>query len=236
LPWNHSPHPAHTKGLGRILRCMEPGLGGGGGEPRWQYTILWRYGPLMLVIVGLLAMGFGAAGVAGASESVTLVTLGFISLVSGVVLPRIDGKFTAGPSGLSADMVPVHQLDRSRYVISGPAISGREPPPPDSDEQQSTAQRELIKLGDVWDALEAAGVRPLEAASGSAYFGLPDGRLLRIPNRSFFDSGIASDELLSVLESWGIRPQASGNYPHPPNMHSSQQNTHWGSILHAPRG
>src|SRR6266571_5650932 len=93
-----------------LLRMQNPAVPGVG-EPRWEYKILWRYGALLLTAVGLLAMGFGAAGVCGTAISVTLLPLGFICLVAGVVLPRIEGKFTAGPSGLSAEILAVHQLD-----------------------------------------------------------------------------------------------------------------------------
>jgi hypothetical protein len=75
-----------------------------------------------------------------------------------------------------------------------------------------------ITLGDVWDALEAAGIRPHAAGMGTAFFNLPDGRTLKMPNRSFFDHGIASDELLEVVASWGVRPTAGGGYQPPPEV------------------
>ena len=59
------------------------------GEARWEYRILWRYGALFLVVVGLLAMGFGASDLAGTAISLTLLPVGFVCLVAGVVLPRI---------------------------------------------------------------------------------------------------------------------------------------------------
>ena len=72
-----------------------------------------------------------------------------------------------------------------------------------------------ITVGDVWDALEVVGIRPEGVGLGSAYFRLPDDRLLKFPNRGFFDHGIASDELLAVFASWGACPTASGRYPMP---------------------
>ena len=73
-------------------------------------------------------------------------------------------------------------------------------------------------LGDVWDALEAAGIRPHAAGMGTAIFNLPDGRTLKMPNRSFFDHGIASSELLEIVASFGVRPAASGKYHAPPEV------------------
>jgi hypothetical protein len=29
---------------------------------RWEYKIIFRYGALLLIVVGLLAIGFGASG------------------------------------------------------------------------------------------------------------------------------------------------------------------------------
>lgn len=182
--------------------------GQGDGEPRWEYRILWRYGALLLVAVGLAAMAVAATGVCGTAISVTLLPLGFVSLVAGVVLPRIEGKFTAGPSGLSAEVMAVHRLDQARWVASGPALS------PEGS-SLTTSEEPQITLGDVWDALGAAGLAPAQGALGTAYFSLADGRYLGIPNKGFFDHGIASDELLDVLGSWGVRPTASGRYPMP---------------------
>jgi hypothetical protein len=155
--------------------------------------------------------------VCGTAISLTLLPLGFVSLVAGVVLPRIEGKFTAGPSGLSAEVMAVHRLDR--YVISGPALATDESSPllsngvkPGTDAERLESQ---VTLGDVWDALDSAGLQAHQAALGTAYFALSDGRHLGMPNRGFLDHGIASDQLLDVLVSWGVRPTASGRYPMP---------------------
>lgn len=168
----------------------------------WQYRVLLHYGALLLAIVGLLAMGFGAAGIVGTVISAVLLPIGFICLVAGVVLPRIEGSFTAGPSGLSANLRPISP----RYTASGPALEVG---------AGVTATADPITLGDVWDALAAAGFRPYAAGMGHAYLQLPDGRSLSIPNRRFYDHGIASDELLAVIASWGVHPVASGKYPTP---------------------
>jgi hypothetical protein len=74
-----------------------------------------------------------------------------------------------------------------------------------------------VTVGDVWDALESAGLRPHQGALGTAYFALSDDRHVGIPNRGFFDHGIASDEILALMASWGVRPTESGAYPMPPN-------------------
>ena len=50
-------------------------------------------------------LGVGISGVAGVPISVALLPLGLVSLIAGVVLPRIEGKFTASGSGVSADLL-----------------------------------------------------------------------------------------------------------------------------------
>jgi hypothetical protein len=72
-----------------------------------------------------------------------------------------------------------------------------------------------IAVGDVWDALDAAGIHPEGVGLGSAHFRVDDGHLLKFPNRGFFDHGIASTELLAIFASWGARATASGKYPVP---------------------
>ena len=46
-------------------------------EARWEYRITWRYGALLLIAVGLLAMGFGASGLCTTAISAILVPIGF---------------------------------------------------------------------------------------------------------------------------------------------------------------
>ena len=67
------------------------------GEARWEYRILWRYGPLGLVVAGAALLAIGASGLCATAVSVTLLPIGLVCLVAGVVLPRIEGNFTAGP-------------------------------------------------------------------------------------------------------------------------------------------
>jgi hypothetical protein len=200
--------------------------------PRWEYVILWRYGALLLVLVGLLMMGFGASGLCATAIGVTLLPIGFVSLVAGVVLPRIEGRFTAGPSGLSAEIFPVHQLDRPRYVISGPALAPDTPHATDAGEANATRDRPTI--GDVWDAIDAAGLRADFAGMGHAYFRLRGNRHLDMPNRGFLDWGTASDDLLAVIETWGIQPVASGRYPVPPNVEADFAGRYVGFLKEIP--
>jgi hypothetical protein len=207
-------------------------------DPRWEYKILWRYGPLLLVAAGLLAMGFGAAGVSSTAISLTLLPIGFVCLVAGIVLPRIEGKFTASPSGLSAEMRAVHELDQPRYVASGPVIAieaadTADVSRADAGEPTEPAARR-ITIGDVWDALDAAGLRPDGAGLGHAYFRLRGDRHLEMPNRGFLDWGTASNDLLAILQTWGIRPVASGKYPTRPDVTSDYARRHWGSLQDIP--
>ena len=188
-------------------------------DPRWEYKILWRYGAIVLVFVSLLAMGFGAADAVNTAISVTLLPIGFVCLLAGVALPRIEGKFTAGPTGMSADIIAVHQLDRPRYILSGPAFAIEQPDAVPSCELKAPdlmpPRAGLVRLGDVWEALDAVGLRPEAAGMGHAYFTLADGRRLSIPNKTFLDHGVASDDLLAVLATLGVQLTASGRYPTP---------------------
>jgi hypothetical protein len=191
----------------------------GQADPRWQYKILWRYGALLLVGVGLTTVAVAIAGVGNTAVSVTLLPIGFVSLVAGVVLPRIDGRFTAGPSGLSAEMFAVHELDRQpRFYASGPAVDGTARLSPASVATSDATTSPRVTIGDVWDALDRAGVRLDNAGMGHAYFSLRGDRLLDMPNQGFMDWATASGDLLAVLDTWGIRPIASGKYPVPSNV------------------
>jgi hypothetical protein len=141
---------------------------------RRQYVILWRYGALAPVLVGLAMLGFGASGMQGEPISVTFISLGFLSVVAGVVLPRIEGKFSAGGSGVAAELLAVHKIDFLRYNASAPvlrelsatetrvAIESGHPPNP-------------IKPGDVSDALEANGYKVTSAATGKRNLEGPHG-------------------------------------------------------------
>ena len=199
--------------------------------------ILWRYGALLLVIAGLLAMGFGAAGVCGTAISLSLLPLGFVGLVAGVVLPRIEGKFTAGPSGLTAEVLAVHELDQPRFMLSGPVLATETEHTADVDSAgtggATVPDTERITIGDVWDALAARGLRTDQGAAGHAYFHLRGDRHLDIPNRGIMDWGTASDELLAVLGMWGVQPSASGKYPVRPGVNPDYINQPAGYIRKA---
>jgi hypothetical protein len=74
-----------------------------------------------------------------------------------------------------------------------------------------------VTIGDVWEAIENCGFRPekYQAGMGHAYLEGPDGRWVELPNKSFMDWGLASEELLAILAAWGVQPVASGNYALP---------------------
>ena len=229
-----SRHPASSFRKSGALLCVivanDPNVGDHG--PRWEYVILWRYGALLLVVVGLLMIGFGASGLCGTAIGESLLPIGFVSLVAGVVLPRIEGRFSAGPTGLSAEMLAVHRLDRTRYVVSGPAFA-----PEVSDQADAgDADAALVgpTIGDVWDAIDAAGLRADGAGMGHAYFRLRGDRHLDMPNRGFLDWGTASDDLLAVIKTWGIEPVASGLYPVPQEIEASYARRHAGSLRDIP--
>jgi hypothetical protein len=172
-----------------------------------------------LVVVGLAMMGFGASGLSGVPISLTLLPLGFAALIAGVVLPRIEGKFTAGTAGVSAELLPVHKLDALTYVVTGRAVAAsrvdavvRPEAVAGTTEVPAPAQ---IKLGDIWDALEDAGFRVTQGAMGKRLLEGPEGRSIVLHARELLGWAIASDDLLAQVASWGIHPLASGKYPIP---------------------
>jgi hypothetical protein len=192
---------------------MQDASAPGRGDPRWEYRILWRYGPLGLVVAGAALLAIGASGLCATAVSVTLLPIGLVCLLAGVVLPRIEGVFTAGPQGISAPLLAVHKLDT--YTVTGPAVAAAQ--------AAALASGQPVLLGDVWDALEerldvADGFRDLGAATGRRYLEAPDGRTFELTNRGFLDWRPVSGDLLELLASWGVRPVASGRYPVPPHV------------------
>ena len=113
---------------------------------------------------------------------------------------------------------PISALTYSLWVLMHARRTGREIRAGDRERAAAPAESaSCVTVGDVWEALIALDVRPEGVGLGSAYFRLPDGRLLKFPNQQFFDHGIASDELLAVFASLGVQPSASGKYPMPPD-------------------
>src|SRR5215469_4491949 len=181
--------------------------------------------PLALLAIGLALLGIGASGIQGEAVSVTLIPVGFASAVAGVILPRTEGDFSFGGSGVKGHLAPIENIS---WGISTPAVVLKEVAVVDGTTAVEAAQPAgSITVGDIWDALDAAGVRDRGAAAlnnqatyqgvglGSAYFRLADGRMLKIPNRDFVDYGAVAPGLLALLVEWGIHPTASGKYPEP---------------------
>ena len=219
--------------LARILQRMDDASEPRSREPRWQYVVLWRYGSISLWLVGLTLLGLGIANVSGTAISVTLLPLGFILLIAGVILPRIEGKFTASPSGLSAEMLPVHALDPRTYVISGTAVATVEGRLAlEGAEGESIVEQ--IKLGDVHDALVAAGFQLKGAFTGKQLLEAPDGRRIMLHAIWGLGWAIASDELLAHVRAWGIDPVASGAYPVPPDVDPDYARRPYTGMLNPP--
>jgi hypothetical protein len=189
-------------------------------------VILWRYGALGLVVVGLAMMGFGASGAAGVAISLVLLPLGFASMIAGVVLPRIEGKFTAGSGGVSAELLAVHKLDSGTFTASAPALAPADLYVFDGDMAASVEDgrrtAEPVKLGDVWDALEQAGFRVTQGAHGKRVLVGPHERSIMLHDREILGWAMASRDLLAQLASWGVQPFASGKYPVPPGVDPSR--------------
>jgi hypothetical protein len=47
---------------------------------------------------------------------------------------------------------------------------------------------------------------------------------IKLPNQTFMDWGVASDELLAILESWGVHPVISRKYPPPDHANPDDLN------------
>lgn len=200
----------------------------GSEQSRWQYVILWRYGALGLAVVGLAMLGCGASGLRGTPISLSLMTFGFACLITGVILPRIEGKFTAGTSGVTAELLAVHQLDSLTYVASAPAVASPQRKALVSGENLTVdmeiPEPQPIKLGDVWDALEAAGFRHIPGSNGMNKAALvgPEGRAIALHVRHALGWAVASADLLTQLESWGIHPTPSSAYPFPVTVNAEK--------------
>src|SRR5262245_48389432 len=79
-------------------------------SPRWQYAVVWRYGPLGLVLLGLAMIAYAMAAERSDAATVSLLTLGLVSVVAGVVLPRIEGEVSAGGQGVAGKLLSVTPL------------------------------------------------------------------------------------------------------------------------------
>jgi hypothetical protein len=193
-------------------------------RPRWEYQITWLYGPLILVVVGLALLGFGASGVSGTSISVAMLPIGLACLLAGVALPRIEGSFTAGPQGITAQMRPVDAIET--FTVTGRAVTLMDNLVIEGDKArvivdtspEDVAGTRIPTLGDVWDALDQAGIVPTTVGLGHAHLEMPDSRTMSLPNRGFLDWRPASEDLLMILRTWGVQATVSGKYPVPPDL------------------
>jgi hypothetical protein len=193
---------------------------------RWEYEITWRYGPVILLLVGLAMLGAGISGICGTSISLTIIPVGFVCLVAGVALPRIQGRFTAGPQGISGEMRPWDE----RFYISGPAVAPKKDVVVEGPTAKvlieavpgSVVATQAPTLGDVWDALRQAGIRPEQSTMGYAHLRMPDGRVMSLPSPRMLDWRPASEDLLGILRSWDVHPVASGKYPAPSDLPSTK--------------
>jgi hypothetical protein len=243
LPGKRRPEwPGPSPGrCGSTLLRMADGSGSDHGDPRWEYKAVWRYGPISLIVIGAAVMAIGLSGLCATAVSGAALPVALVCLLAGVALPRTKGIFTAGPHGISSQVIAPHQIDV--YSVTGPAtaalpaIVGRGeialPKPAVTSEGTAAARGEgavtargevsagpPVMLGDVWDALEARigvpdGFRDLYTYQDNRYLEAPDGRTFGLANRGVLDWLPASGGLLELLGSWGVRPVASGRYPVP---------------------
>ena len=72
-------------------------------------------------------------------------------------------------------------------------------------------------VGDVWDALEAAGFTVTTVATGRRLLARPAERTIFLHGRELVGGLVAATSLTALLASWGITPAASGKYAPPPN-------------------
>jgi len=219
-----------------MLQAMEDGVADRP-SPRWEYRLVWRYGPLLLITLGMALLAIGLSGLCATAVSTAALPVGLILVISGAVLPRVEGKFTAGPHGVSGSMRGVGELD---YWIIGPAVQsgtagvtgvgaiqiptpaisgeGHVRSPDGGDGGGSSGQLpEAVALGDVREAVQAwtgvpGGFRLLGTGSGGTWFEAPDGSSFSLPSNNYYDYRPASAGLLDLLASWQIEPVASGKY------------------------
>ncbi len=113
---------------------MQDASAPGHGDPRWEYRILWRYGPLGLVVAGAALLAIGASGLCATAVSVTLLPIGLVCLLAGVVLPRIEGvsrpapRASPPPCWLSISSTPIPSRGRPwRLPRLRPSLPGSLP-------------------------------------------------------------------------------------------------------------
>ena len=71
-------------------------------------------------------------------------------------------------------------------------------------------------VGDIWDALEAAGFQVTKLATGRRLLVGSAGQAIFLHGQELVGGRVASVSLIAQLSSWGITPVASGKY-HPPH-------------------
>jgi hypothetical protein len=205
-------------------------------SPRWEYRLVWRYGPLLLIILGMALFAIGLSGLCATAVSTAALPVGLVLVLSGAVLPRVEGKFSAGPHGISATILG----SRAEYVVFGPPVTSAPagvtgvgaiqiPTPAVSGEGHvhSTDGGDggeiggqlpaPVALGDVREAVQArtgvpGGFRILGTGSGGTWFEAPDGRTFVLPSSNYYDYRPASADLLDLLASWQVEPVVSGKY------------------------
>jgi hypothetical protein len=174
---------------------------------RWQYLYLWRYGPLVLVVMGFLMIL--NAMLADRSDAVIIawLTLGLISVITGVILPRAEGDFRATSTGVAGSLLRVTELDvgTADFAVSGPAIAS-------AGLVERDDRAESILIGDVWEKLLRNNFEVVEGMLGSRALQDADGREVVLPALDAAGSREASPELLTTIRAWGIEPTASGRY------------------------
>jgi hypothetical protein len=181
---------------------------------RWQYAIVWRYGALLLILVGLGLIACALAGVTAVIPA-ALLPIGFAALVAGVVLPRVKGRFS-GPGKVGADLLGVHELDmRPAYRYTSPSVEAAEDVaalPASSDDSNAPA---VVTMADVIRALRAApNVESRDDRWTTTYVG-PDGSSVQVPvhgTEAFFQSKAADDLLLRIVRDWDIGIQPTGQH------------------------
>ena len=73
-----------------------------------------------------------------------------------------------------------------------------------------------VVVGDVWDALKAAGFQVTKLATGRRLLIGSAGQTIFLHGQELVGGRVASASLIAQLSSWGITPVASGKY-HPPH-------------------
>jgi len=184
---------------------------------RWQYAIVSRYGALLLILVGLGMIATAMAGVTAVSPN-ALLPSGLGAVVSGVVLPRVKGRFT-GPGKIGADLLGLDEVDTPLYRYSAPTVAPPEQVMRVASDTAQFSEEAVVRVITVRDVvrglLKSPDVVSILHEDGHTTYEGPDGgelELVAFSGQSNHDnmSRPADGTLLDIAQRWGVEINATG--------------------------